>query len=125
MLRTPAERFSHLPDFRYEPQFAEIEGLRMAYVEAGHGQPILMLHGEPTLGLSLSPNDPDAGRGRPCNRTGPDWLRTFRQTSQRQRLQLSLAYCALAATFHRKARSSANHTGLPGLGRGCSGCVSV
>ena len=48
VLRTPAERFSHLPDFRYEPQFTEIEGLRMAYVEAGHGQPILMLHGEPT-----------------------------------------------------------------------------
>ena len=50
VLRTPAERFSHLPDFRYEPRFVETEGLRMAYVEAGDGQPILMLHGEPTWG---------------------------------------------------------------------------
>jgi alpha/beta hydrolase fold len=50
VLRTPAERFSHLPDFPYEPRFVEMEGLRMAYVEAGDGQPILMLHGEPTWG---------------------------------------------------------------------------
>jgi haloalkane dehalogenase len=50
VLRTPDERFSHLPDFSYEARFAELEGLRMAYVEAGHGQPIVMLHGEPTWG---------------------------------------------------------------------------
>ena len=38
------------PDFPYEPKYVEIEGLRMAYVEAGAGDPILMLHGEPTWG---------------------------------------------------------------------------
>ena len=116
VLRTPAERFSHLPDFPYEPRFVEMEGLRMAYVEAGRRPAHSDAARRADLGLSLSPNDPDSGRGRPCNRTGPDWLRTFRQTGQRQRLQLSLA-CALAATFHKTARSSANHTRLPGLGR--------
>jgi haloalkane dehalogenase len=48
--RTPGERFAGLPDFTYEPRVVEVEGLRMAYVEAGAGDPILMLHGEPTWG---------------------------------------------------------------------------
>jgi len=50
ILRTPDERFSNLPGFHYTPRYTEIEGLRMAYVEAGEGDPILMLHGEPTWG---------------------------------------------------------------------------
>ncbi len=55
VLRTPDDRFHDLPDFDYEPRYAEIpdgEGgrLRMAYVEAGpsHGPVALLLHGEPT-----------------------------------------------------------------------------
>lgn len=51
VLRTPDERFAKLPDFAYEPQYTELEGLRMAHVEAGKGDPILMLHGEPTWGF--------------------------------------------------------------------------
>ncbi|RVX43413.1 haloalkane dehalogenase [Nonomuraea polychroma] len=50
-LRTPEERFADLPDFPYEPRYAEVaDGLRMAYVEAGpgDGQPVVLLHGEPT-----------------------------------------------------------------------------
>ena len=50
VLRTPDERFANLPDFPYPPQYLEIEGLRMAYVEHGAGDPILLLHGEPTWG---------------------------------------------------------------------------
>lgn len=50
VLRTPEERFANLPDFPYEPHYVEVEGLRMAYVEHGTGDPILMLHGEPTWG---------------------------------------------------------------------------
>jgi haloalkane dehalogenase len=50
VLRTPEERFANLPGFTYEPKYIEVEGLRMAYVEAGSGDPILMLHGEPTWG---------------------------------------------------------------------------
>ena len=50
VLRTPEERFADLPGFAYEAKYVEVEGLRMAYVEAGTGDPILLLHGEPTWG---------------------------------------------------------------------------
>jgi haloalkane dehalogenase len=50
VLRTPEERFGGLAGFDYQPQYVEVEGLRMAYVEAGSGAPILLLHGEPTWG---------------------------------------------------------------------------
>jgi haloalkane dehalogenase len=50
VLRTPEGRFANLPDFPYESQYVEVEGLRMAYVEQGTGDPILLLHGEPTWG---------------------------------------------------------------------------
>lgn len=55
ILRTPDDRFGQLPDFDYEPRYAEVpdgEGatLRMAWVEAGpaDGEPVLLLHGEPS-----------------------------------------------------------------------------
>ncbi|MFI8849251.1 haloalkane dehalogenase [Streptomyces sp. NPDC053499] len=55
ILRTPDDRFADLPDFSYEPRYAEMsddEGgtLRMAWVEEGPADaaPILMLHGEPS-----------------------------------------------------------------------------
>lgn len=48
VLRTPDHRFQNLPDFPYEPKYVDVEGLRMAYVEHGDGNPILLLHGEPT-----------------------------------------------------------------------------
>lgn len=46
--RTPDAAFADVPDFPYEPRYVEIEGLQMAWVEAGSGDPILCLHGEPT-----------------------------------------------------------------------------
>ncbi len=50
VLRTPESRFAALPDFPYEPSYAEVGGLRMAYVSAGpaDGPVALLLHGEPT-----------------------------------------------------------------------------
>jgi haloalkane dehalogenase len=50
VLRTPDERFRALPDFGYPPRYAELGGLRLAYVEAGpaDGEPVLLLHGEPS-----------------------------------------------------------------------------
>ena len=48
---TPAERFADLAGFPYEAHLAPVaDGLRMAYVEAGpaDGEPVLLLHGEPT-----------------------------------------------------------------------------
>jgi len=49
-VRTPEERFTDLPDFDLPPRYADIGGLRMAYVEAGppDGEPVLLLHGEPS-----------------------------------------------------------------------------
>src|SRR5579864_5577344 len=50
VLSTPEERFADLPNFGYAPSFAEVGGLRLAYVEAGpaDGEPVLLLHGEPS-----------------------------------------------------------------------------
>jgi haloalkane dehalogenase len=54
-LRTPDDRFADLPDFTYEPRYADVPdqdggSLRMAWVEAGPagGEPVLLLHGEPS-----------------------------------------------------------------------------
>src|SRR2546428_9183894 len=46
--RTPEERFADLPGFPFEPRYAEVDGLRMHRVDEGDGEPILLLHGEPT-----------------------------------------------------------------------------
>jgi haloalkane dehalogenase len=53
-LRTPDERFQSLPDFDWEPHFAELAAdgaaVRMAYVDEGprDARPVLLLHGEPS-----------------------------------------------------------------------------
>ena len=49
--RTPDERFDELAGWPYTPQYLEQDGLRMHYVEKGAGDPILLLHGEPTWGF--------------------------------------------------------------------------
>ncbi len=46
--RTPDERFADLPGFPFEPHYLEQDGLRMHYVDEGTGDPVLLLHGEPT-----------------------------------------------------------------------------
>jgi haloalkane dehalogenase len=46
--RTPDERFGELPGFAFEPHYVEQDGLRMHYVDEGEGEPVLLLHGEPT-----------------------------------------------------------------------------
>jgi haloalkane dehalogenase len=46
--RTPDERFEGLPDYAFEPRYLEQDGLRMHYVEEGAGEPVLLLHGEPS-----------------------------------------------------------------------------
>ncbi len=48
ILRTPEERFGNLVDWPYAPQYVEVNGARVHYVESGTGNPILCLHGEPT-----------------------------------------------------------------------------
>jgi haloalkane dehalogenase len=70
-LRTPDDRFTDLPDFGYQPQYATVPDgdgatLRMAWVEAGpaDGEPVLLLHGEPSwsfLYRTMLPVLADAG----------------------------------------------------------------
>lgn len=48
LLRTPDERFGNLPGFPFEPNYVEINGARVHYVDEGEGETILCLHGEPT-----------------------------------------------------------------------------
>ena len=49
-LRTPADRFTNLPDYDFVPNYVEVNGLRMHYVDEGphDGAIVLLLHGEPS-----------------------------------------------------------------------------
>ena len=46
--RAPDSRFADLPDWPYEPRYVEVDGLRLARVDEGAGEPVVLLHGEPT-----------------------------------------------------------------------------
>ena len=55
VLRTPEERFAHLPDYPFVPRYVDLaraigrtDEARMHYVDEGHGETILCLHGEPS-----------------------------------------------------------------------------
>ena len=49
-VRTPDERFANLSDYPFEPNYVEIEGYRIHYVDEGprDGQTILLMHGQPS-----------------------------------------------------------------------------
>jgi haloalkane dehalogenase len=46
--RTPESRFDRLPGFDFQPNYIDQDGLRMHYLDEGAGEPVLLLHGEPT-----------------------------------------------------------------------------
>ena len=50
VLRTPDERFVDLPDYPFAPNYLEVDGLRIHYVDEGpkDAPPVLLLHGEPS-----------------------------------------------------------------------------
>jgi haloalkane dehalogenase len=48
VFRTPDERFEGLPGYDFEPHYADVDGLRMHYLDEGQGDPIVCFHGEPT-----------------------------------------------------------------------------
>jgi haloalkane dehalogenase len=65
-VRTPDEHFQNLPDWPYDYQYVEIDGLRQAYAEAGpaNGPVVLLLHGQPSwsyLYRKMMPVLADAG----------------------------------------------------------------
>jgi len=46
--RTADERFAGLPDYPFAPHWLDLDGLRLHYLDEGAGDPVLLLHGEPT-----------------------------------------------------------------------------
>ena len=75
ILRTPEERFADLPGFPWPPAYTDVDGLRMAYVDAGpaDGEVVLCLHGEPTwsyLYRKMIPVFVEAG----MRVIAPDWF---------------------------------------------------
>ena len=48
VVRTPDSRFEGLPDWPFAPHYTEVDGLRLARVDEGTGDPVVLLHGEPT-----------------------------------------------------------------------------
>ena len=63
-IRTPDERFEGLPDFPFDAQYREVDGLRLAHIDEGEGEPVVFFHGEPTwsfLWRKVIPPVSDAG----------------------------------------------------------------
>lgn len=48
LLRTPDEQFENLPGYDFEPHYFEHNDARVHYIDEGEGEPILLLHGEPS-----------------------------------------------------------------------------
>jgi len=50
VFRTPDERFAGLPGYDFAPNYADVDGLRMHYLDEGprDGRPIVCFHGEPS-----------------------------------------------------------------------------
>jgi haloalkane dehalogenase len=46
--RTPDERFADLPGYDFAPNYEEIDGLRLHYLDEGEGDPVVCFHGEPS-----------------------------------------------------------------------------
>ncbi len=72
VFRTPDERFAALPDFDFEPHYLELDGLRMHYLDEGAGDPVLLLHGEPTWSFLYRKVIPELRAGHRC--IAPDYV---------------------------------------------------
>ncbi len=47
-VRTSDEALQGLPDFPFQSNYREVQGLRLAHLDEGEGAPVLFMHGEPT-----------------------------------------------------------------------------
>jgi len=64
VVRTPEEALQGLPDFPFQSHHHEVDGLRLAYLDEGEGNPVVFFHGEPTwsfLWRKVIPPVRDAG----------------------------------------------------------------
>jgi haloalkane dehalogenase len=50
VFRTPDDRFANLPGYDFAPNYVDVDGLRMHYLDVGprDGRPIVCFHGEPS-----------------------------------------------------------------------------
>jgi haloalkane dehalogenase len=93
-VRTPEEALQGLPDFPFAPHYREVDGLRLAHLDEGEGQPVIFMHGEPTwsfLWRKVIPPVRDAGFrciapdlvgfGRSDKPTDVDWYSYDRHTA--------------------------------------------
>jgi haloalkane dehalogenase len=48
VFRTPEERFANLPGYGYEPNYVDVDGLRLHHLDEGEGATVLCFHGEPS-----------------------------------------------------------------------------
>ena len=111
-VRTPDSRFENIPDFPFEPNYVEIDGMRVHYVDEGakDASPVLLLHGEPSWsylyrhmippiaasGLrAIAPDLPGFGRSdKPVRRSDysyashVDWMRQFIEAIDLQNITL-------------------------------------
>ncbi|HEX3910943.1 MAG TPA: haloalkane dehalogenase [Solirubrobacteraceae bacterium] len=63
-MRTPEDALAGLPDYRFTPNYRELDGLRLAHIDEGEGAPVIFIHGEPTwsyLWRKVIPPVRDAG----------------------------------------------------------------
>jgi haloalkane dehalogenase len=63
-VRTADDAFEGLPDFPFQSSYHEVDGLRLAYLDEGEGDPVVFFHGEPTwsfLWRTVIPPVRDAG----------------------------------------------------------------
>ena len=86
VFRTPDERFEGLPGYDFEPNYTDVAGLRLHYLDEGEGDPVVCFHGEPSwsylyrhmlpplVGAGRRVICPDyAGFGRSDKPTDFDW----------------------------------------------------
>jgi len=112
VFRTPDERFAGLPDYPFAPHRLDVDGLRMHYVDEGAGDPVLLLHGEPTwsfLWRKLIPPLAARGRvlapdligfGRSDKPTEIGWYSYDRHVASVERLVLELGLERLTLVVH-------------------------
>lgn len=63
-VRTPEEKLEGLPGYPWQSKYREVDGLRLAHLDEGEGEPVVFFHGEPTwsyLWRKVIPPVRDAG----------------------------------------------------------------
>jgi haloalkane dehalogenase len=114
VVRVPGAAFAGLPGYPFAPHWLDQEdGLRMHYVDEGAGEPVLLVHGEPTwsyLWRGVVPEIVASGRraiapdllgfGRSDKPTDAGWYTYDRHAAALTRLVLALDLRGLTVVVH-------------------------